>query len=255
MPGNFASIGFQITTGDELDQVFDEIEKDARRVDAEDGYYLCWSSEPGIELWAFIVEPDNSLSELTPYFNGKSSMVVGLTGDIGPATGPNSNMKVTGWANPKDGEPKRGDYPFVFDVADRYIHRSLDYPFISPVKLSAFAEKFTAYDNESDYFDSQTGDPKFAPESFVPSGMFSRNPKSRALISGRVLETSTIRNPHSGDEFVWAHVKIPGGTIDVVCESSLVSAPLKLDGIVSGSFWLCGRILEPRVPQPGTASG
>jgi|WetSurMetagenome_2_1015567.scaffolds.fasta_scaffold102684_3 hypothetical protein len=42
------------------------------------------------------------------------------------------------------------------------------------------------------------------------------------------------------------HIKTFGGEIDVVSELDIIQKPVKPGGIISGQFWLCGKILKPK---------
>ncbi len=256
MPNHFSAIGFNIETEDDLNALITKIKGESERIAAGNGYYARWSSEPGIELWTYFLEPQDSVWDLNPYFSGRSSIRVGLTDDVGSSSDRQGKIAVTGWADPTGDDPTQGDYPFVFDVPDRYACGKLDYPFISTVRLSAFADELYVYDSEEQFseeqfYERQDQVPGFAPESFIPSGTFGDTWEARAIFSGRVLETDKITNSMSGNQFVWAHVKTLGGTIDVVSDPALVTRPIQRDGIIWGSFWLCGRILKPRIAPPG----
>lgn len=48
----------------------------------------------------------------------------------------------------------------------------------------------------------------------------------------------------SQQEFCWAKVRTLGGEMDVVADPQILEGFLVKDGVVSGSFWLSGRILN-----------
>ncbi len=88
----------------------------------------------------------------------------------------------------------------------------------------------------------------FGSRTFIPSGLISPSgepvspPESHALITGHVLEASEQRNAVTGAPFWWALVDTEGGTYDVVIDPELLSAPVRAGNVLSGWFWLSGRL-------------
>ena len=99
---------------------------------------------------------------------------------------------------------------------------------------------------------SQGNGIKFASESFIPSGLFTAGPQGKnkhppqaqAIFSGRVIATQRLTNPVTNQKFYWARVHVLGGEIDIVADPQVVEGTVVEDGIVSGTFWLSGRILS-----------
>ena len=52
------------------------------------------------------------------------------------------------------------------------------------------------------------------------------------------------RNEESGGEFLWAAVDTLGGTYDVVADPSLLEIVPPPGSVLSGTFWLSGRVLS-----------
>ena len=59
-----------------------------------------------------------------------------------------------------------------------------------------------------------------------------------------MLETSLIRNPVTATDFCWAHVSTYGGEVDVVADPVLLNDVIVKGGVVKGSFWLSGVVIE-----------
>ena len=154
------------------------------------------------------------------------------------------------WADPKDGQPDSGDYPFVFDVVNIALLGRRTLPALEGVQISAFAHEMRAFDSEQSFDRSQSGEVKFAAESFIPTGLFSPQgektspPESTAIFTGRVLDCNTLENPLMDKHFIWALVQTLGGRYDVVAAPAVVEGSVVTGGIVTGSFWLCG-LLPP----------
>lgn len=235
-----------------LSDLVNEAAENSKAVMCPEGAYFRWASEQGAELW-LLVDGSHEIFGGTPYFNGKSEMRVAITAAVHRPDDSALEGAVHGWADPKGDEPESGAYPFVFDVVDWGVHGDLDFPFTSPVRLSAFAHELSLYETEEAFDASQDGEVKFASESFIPAGLFNPDggatepPQSIAIFSGRILDTAALVNPLTGGGYQWMRVRTLGGEIDVVSDPDLVETPPVVGGIASGSFWLCGRILEPKI--------
>ena len=112
-----------------------------------------------------------------------------------------------------------------------------------------FPLRVTVFENEAACLDSQAADGMtFGSRTFIPSGLISPSgepvspPESHALITGHVLEASEQRNSVTGAPFWWALVDTEGGTYDVVIDPELLSAPVQPGNVLSGWFWLSGRL-------------
>ncbi|MGC4082208.1 MAG: hypothetical protein QM736_08915 [Vicinamibacterales bacterium] len=84
-----------------------------------------------------------------------------------------------------------------------------------------------------------------------PAGEPVDPPESHALISGVVVDAARQHNAVTGEPFWWALVDTLGGTFDVVINPELLDTPIEPGNVLSGWFWLSGRL---RTGQP-TKSG
>lgn len=55
-----------------------------------------------------------------------------------------------GWADPDDGNPESGAYPFVFDAPDYILHDAVKLPAVFDVQLAAFAHELDAYASDEE---------------------------------------------------------------------------------------------------------
>lgn len=252
MPSHFSTIGMPVKSEEQMYEIVEKASQDAEEIKCEVGSYLKWSSPDGAELW-LQMDKENNLVGVTPSFRGESSINVGITNAVIRPDDTPFEGAIHGWANPNGTNVESGEYPFVFDLVDKALYGSFDFPFISDVSLSAFAHELTVYDSEDEYDSMQVGKAKFAVESFIPSGLFDTEdnsgsgPQPFAIFTGRVLKEKEYINPLTGINYHWALVKTLGGTIDLVTDPKLINKPIKVDGIVSGSFWLNGKIKNPKV--------
>lgn len=253
MPSHFSTIGIPVESNEDIFAIVERAAVNALSVPARGGSFLRWSSSSlgrGPELWIQL-NKERQLVGITPFFEGKSSFIVAVTSEIRRSDDTELEAALHGWANPTDDTSETGDYPFVFELAGYGANGPLNYPFTSSIKLCAFAHELTVYSSEAEYESLNTTEPRFATESFIPSGLFSPGgektnpPQPYAIFTGRVIESAELRNPLTDIEFQWALVRTLGGTIDVVCDRSLLTRPVVEGGVLSGAFWLCGRIVEP----------
>src|SRR5262245_33655025 len=118
------------------------------------------------------------------------------------------------------------------------------------VQLAAFAHELESYSSVEEFDRSQRSGLAYASKSFIPSGLFTPEggetvpPEAYAIFAGHVLETSLIRNPVTATDFCSCHVSTLGGEVDVVADPVLLNEGLVKGGVVKGSFWLSGVVLE-----------
>ncbi len=126
------------------------------------------------------------------------------------------------------------------------------------MQLTAFGHNVKVYRSQEEFHEDQgEGSTRFAPVCFIPTGTFSLGstprafPEAIAFMNGIVVESSTFRNTHTGLPFHWALVRLPIGTVDVVLDASDVDRAPDVGGVVSGEFWLAGKLgAYPHRPVP-----
>jgi hypothetical protein len=248
MASHLSSIGFHVETEEDFGRLVALAVEGGESFDAPAGSYVLWSPGKGVELW-FQFNRDGEIVGLNPHFAGRALMHVALTQRVPRPEHSPLDGAFYGWADPHGGEDfERGQYPFVFDAPDFALHDDLNFPSGHEVQLAAFAHELDVYENDEAYRAAQSEDIMMAPESFIPSGLFSpeggraEQPKAFAIITGHVLETAIITNPATRLEFCAAKVRTLGGEVDVVADPETLNGFLAVGGVVSGSFWLSGRL-------------
>jgi hypothetical protein len=53
-----------------------------------------------------------------------------------------------------------------------------------------------------------------------------------------------VTNPHTQQAFWWARVRTLGGEFDVVADPEIVEGTIVQGGVIGGSAWLSGRIVQ-----------
>lgn len=247
MPSHVSSIGFPTPTMEDFEHWVMQTVEHGEEIATSSGTYYRWSPGSGAELWAQ-VDRGNSLIGLNPHFSGGAVMHAKITGLIKRPEDTILEGAFHAWSDPDSMEA--AGYPFVFDTPDYALYQLDPLPVVVDVQLSAFAHELDAYGSEEEYYAAQTGELKYAAESFIPSGLFTAAaestdpPKAYATFAGHVLSTSLLTNPAAGAEFHWARVRTLGGEVDVVVDPEVLTGRLVDGGIVRGSYWLSGRLLR-----------
>ena len=248
MVSNFSTIGLPVASGKDLTALANRIGPLAERLAAPGGTYYRWSDPSGAEIW-LQVDANDELVGMNPHYAGRSVVRVGLTDRLAATGSSELDGSFHGWAAPVDEAADTGRYRFVFDAPDARLHEALQLPAHKDVQIAAFAREVAAFETVAAFDASQTGDLKYASQSFIPSGLFTSAgdsvvpPQARAIFTGHVLAADKKINELTGVAFYWALVDAYGGAYDVVIDSSLLSGVPVVGGVLSGSFWLSGRII------------
>jgi len=248
MPSQFSSIGFTVSSGEDLAALATQVADKAERISTARGDYLKWASPFGEQLWLQI-SPGGDAMGMNPHFAGKSSIRIGVEARIARPSHTPLDGTFLAWANPPAGAATGGDYPFAFDSPDAARHLDLALPAVVTAQVAAFAQQVSLYASERAYAAASAADGSHtASRSFIPSGLISPAgepvipPESHALIAGHVVEAAPRVNVITGAHYWWALVDTIGGTFDVVIDPKLADQP-RAGNVVSGWFWLSGRLL------------
>jgi len=242
-----SDIGFNVETEQDFQQLADQAYDLGEAFQTVDGTYIKWAPGKGIELWLQLAGDDDAVG-FNPHFSGTSLTRVCLNKRIVRSEGHSLDGGFHAWANAEGETPETGDCPFVFDVPN-YQLNTAELPAFVTIQLAAFAHELQSFDNDEAYDQSQPHEIKFASESFIPSGLFFPGgetiepPLAEAVFSGHVLETSLVTNPVTGVEFCWAKTRTVVGEIDVVADPALLNGILIKGGVLTGSFWLSGKLV------------
>ncbi len=258
MPSQFSAIGFHVTSGEELSALASRVAGEADTITVKGGEYLKWAPESGEQLW-LQVSPKGDGMGMNPHFAGKSSVRVALESRVTRKAHTPLDGTFLGWANPPAGAATGGDYPFAFDCPDAATHARLVLPATVDAQIAAFAQQVTVYPSAAAYQAAQTAQGLAFPEqSFIPSGLFTPDgepinpPEAHALLSGHVIEADARQNAITGTPYWWALVDSLGGTFDVVIDADLLPEAPRAGNVLSGWFWLSGRLLISTTPAPAS---
>ena len=249
---NLSDIGFPTPDEQAINEMIMHVLEVAQPVQTSHGFYLVYTDSSGAEIY-LQGNFNQELVGFNPHFAGKSRRAVALTRAI-----ERDSSELDGgfyaWANPPEDSGEAGDYPFVFDVPDFRMVENSEFPRLAEIQLTAFASNdFKVFAGEEDYQNSQESELKYASKMFVPSGLFAFDEKDNSvdlsvvrpvgMFAGEIREFELKTNELSGENFYWFLVETLGGDTDIVVDPKYVPTEPKIGGIVSGQFWLSGRIL------------
>ncbi|MEI5990852.1 hypothetical protein A5881_002357 [Enterococcus termitis] len=245
MVNHFSTVGLPVSSEEDFMKYAKVVFESGKKIKAHGGAYLLLKMGNGIELWGQ-VNTQGEMIGLNPHYKGAAVSTVRLLEQVEDPKDTMLDGRIYSEAEP--GEDGAFTYPFVFDMPD-IAAQKIKYPVIREVQLAAFAHELNIYEDEEAYNRAQETEPKFASEFFIPSGLFGveegkGGASSMGLFGGRVLSAEKIINPYSNDYFYYAKVKTLGGEFDVVADPELVAEEIKEGTIISGSFWLTGRLIE-----------
>jgi hypothetical protein len=245
MPSQFSSIGFHVSSGEDLAALASQVADKAERITTKAGVYLKWAPPSGEQLWLQITHDGDAMG-MNAHFAGMSSIRAGVEARVARPSHTPLDGTFLAWANPPAGSATGGDYPFAFDCPDAATHLELALPAVIAVQVAAFAQQVSLHESARAYESSPNAG---ASRSFIPSGLVSPAgepvipPESHALIAGHILEAAPRTNAVSGARYWWALVDTLGGTFDVVIDPALLPDQPRAGHVLSGWFWLSGRLL------------
>lgn len=242
MPSHFDNIGLGVT--EDFGRMITTLAAQAESEAGERGTRLLWSDPSGARLAAF-VDDAGSIQCAKPSFAGRSTV---LARDASEAPDPEGCpfCAVTTVEVMEDGELA---YPLAFEREDA--HRAL--PIAggpTPLVVCAFAQDISTWVDEDDYTARQdAAEPRFAPRSLIPSGLFSVSgepepPQAMAIVTGVVDRGERRTNSYTGASFDWCQLDTYAATVDVVAAPQ--PEPFAPGQVVQGDFWLIAYPSAPR---------
>jgi hypothetical protein len=250
MPSHFSSIGMPVESVEDMSKLLEIAVKNSEKISCEFGCYSKWTSTTSAELWIQI-DKMNKIVGVNLFYDGDSNFYTGIIKKIDNDKYNDFERLFYAWANPQDNDPEDGIYPFAFDCVNFLAVKKFELPCIKNIKLSAFAHEIKIYLNEDDFYSKQEEKPGFASKAFIPSGLFSPNYDDtakeiipEAIFTGIVLDFKELKNELTEKIFYWIKTDTLGGIIDAVVDPELINNKININGIISGQFYLCGKIIE-----------
>lgn len=263
MASNLSTIGFEFKNEQDFREAMLACAAQVRdQLPCEAGEYGIWRSRSGAEVWFHLGRSgsgDMEIFGLTPFFEGKSEVVLGLSQAIRRESDNPFEGALHGFVGAKEGG-LGGTYPLVFEAVDFGLSGSQEFPVLRRVRLAAFAREVKAHADEAAYYAAHEGSgaPQFAAQSFIPIGLFAAEqtaeenssdvpaaavPPSTAMFTGKVLEHNRLTNEASGRSFDWMLVETLEAAIDVLADPAVVAGEIFEGCTVEVSALLFGRVL------------
>lgn len=252
MHSRLITLGFPVSTEQDFRHYVFQASEFGEKIPTANGSYTRWEVGNGIELWVQ-TNLHRRLRGMNPHFVGTGHTQLTLTRHI---TRPEYSVlegAFYAWFHPlqPDGTPNlEYQYPLVIDVPDYDSWHSLELPHRTSVQIAAFAQQLQAYPDADAYLRTCSPHRQHSTMIYDPTGLFipgksvREPPLAQATFSGRILDTRTLINPVTGQRFYWVQVQTLLGTVDVVADPQVVQGQLITGGIVQGTYWLSGRLLE-----------
>ena len=248
---NLSDIGFPTRSEQDINEMIMHVLEKTETIRCPHGFYLKFSDVSGAQIY-LQGNFEQELVGFNPHFAGKSRRTVGLTRTIERDSSPLDGGYYA-WANPTNEDVEySGEYPFVFDVPDFRLNEIAKFPRRCEIQLTAFASNdFQIFADEKSFDENQDEELKFATKSFVPLGLFDYEtenwdeqnpPRPVGKLTGEIKKFELKTNEFSGEKFYWFLVETLGGETDVVVDPKWIASAPQIGGIVSGQFWLSGRI-------------
>lgn len=253
MSDHFGAVGFPVGSAADLASLAKLAAVGGTSYESEQGFYVACSPGEGIELWVQF-DRQRQLIGCNPHFSGQGRLRVGVGRKVLDPRAPLDGA-IYGWAEPKplpDARQSPGMYPLQVDLPDFGITaKGLPTPSVVTMQIAAFAHQLLTFASDDEFAQPSNPLSKLATEAFIPSGLFRPDgqpvnpPRSEAMLTGHVLAASLLKNPVTQIGFYHLHIQSLGGTFDVVASPKVVTGPAPaVGGVVAGTFWLSGRIVE-----------
>ena len=245
MSNHMTAIGFPVTSNAVFEHYAVITQFNGEPIRHAAGTYHRLPAGGGVELW-LETDRNESLTQMNPHFFGPARMRVRIEGRVQTPRGNTTNNAFEGWVLSYRGGEEGDGFPILFDSPDFHLYDDVELPDIEEVQLAAFAETIDLFSDETEFSEANADGLPYAVKSFVPLHNITLRPGdpsvAYARISGRVLETRLIENQHTPNSFCWARVDTYCGEVDVVVDPDMLSRPVVAGDIVTGVFWLSGRI-------------
>ena len=250
MANHFQAVGFSVNDSEQWTEVVNRTAALGEETAFPDGALFRWTQEGGEEI-VILVDDERNFRGGAPHFSGATRAQVALVGAL-----PDAEAYWEGafyaWMNPPEDDLQSGDYPLVFDVADFWVVKDqLTLPQRATVQIAAFAHEIEFFASEIEYSNAQTGDTQYAPDFFIPSGLFTGEsggaPQPYALFAGTIVQYQQRINSATKQVFHHFEVQTFGGVFDVVAEDELVTQAAQtpqIGGLLKGVFWMSGSVQE-----------
>lgn len=243
---NFHAVGFDIDTrdNDAFTRAIIDLTADCELIALDEDDGVCRRQKAnGGQMWIGLRAKGDALEFITanPAFVGKSVFPV----------------RVEGVQSDPDWEPfeyrlavrfSEYDIPVLIELADpREAARfaDLDAPQDLELDLTAFTFNPEIFEDEEAFLAAQRKlgeDISYAPDYFIPSGLFGDETSARATFGGEILEAEKVTIPDGASHWRTLVRVQGGGTVNVVFDDIWPELAPAKGKLISGAFWLSAQV-------------
>lgn len=243
---NFHSVGFDIDTGN--DEAFTRsviaLTQDCEPIQLDEDDIVCRQQlASGGQIWIGLREAGESYEFITanPGFVGQSAFPVTVEGvEFDADWAPFEYRLAVRFSDLT--------VPILVELADpreaeRF--RDLAQPVALTLDLTAFTFNPEIFADEEAFLDAQKrldDNITYAPDFFIPTGLFGDETSARASFAGEILEAQRITT-ETGTSHWRTLVKVQGGgTVNVVFDDIWPELKPAKGKLISGAFWLSAQV-------------
>jgi len=244
---HLAALGIGSESQEERQAQVRQILKNSRpQSQRADSMTLRWTDPSGAELWIYVDET-GAMKSVQPHFAGGTRLTLEIQDivarpEVSPFDGGFVALTQTGGTNPQLG----GGFPVVFDAPDFPDVKEAFLTAKHEVELAAFAVELNAYETEEAFKEAQ---PEMKPldlPAFIPAGLLGMTqgdtPTAHALMVGRLVETSLVKNELTGLRYTRGLMETPAGPMCLIVEPDLMPEGMEVGHIVQVGAWISGRL-------------
>ena len=247
MADHLAALGIGSESQEERQAQVRQILKNSRpQSQRADSMTLRWTDPSGAELWIYVDET-GAMKSVQPHFTGGTRLTLEIQDivarpEVSPFDGGFVGLTQTGGTNPQLG----GGFPVVFDAPDFPDVKEAFLTAKHEVELAAFAVELNAYETEEAFKEAQ---PEMKPldlPAFIPAGLLGMTqgdtPTAHALMVGRLVETSLVKNELTGLRYTRGLMETPAGPMCLIVEPDLMPEGMEVGNIIQVGAWISGRL-------------
>ena len=250
MPNHFSTIGFDVQSKEEFVELAQLVKSKSQCIVTRQGEYFRWTGNPGEQLWLQYDSKGEFLG-MNPHFNGKSSVKIELLSCHRRQCDSMLDGTFQGGTKTPRTLHDENVSKFLFDVPDASNYFDLDLPQIASAQIAAFAHEISNQTSGDQCNEAKLNNElKFIYQSLEDfyalsdEAMIVDLPEAMVKLSGEVVESTELKNQITNRPYYWALVDTIGGSYDIVIDKSLINYLPMPGHVLSGTFWLSGKILS-----------
>ncbi|NLT15728.1 MAG: hypothetical protein GXY05_15485 [Clostridiales bacterium] len=247
MPDHYADMGIRIEGQEEMERFVFDLARESRIHKINSGILGVANIDDRVEFW--IAGNEEGQIEAVS-FNAVSSNRNLLKIDRIVDEDDSPIPTICAWYSSEVAHRTQDDYgieyPIVFEAVNYGLRKQTEAEEIIQVQLTAFANNMSIYEDDKAYY--KLSNSPMAPESFIPSGTFTPDgnetdpPTADAIFCGHILYAERLFNSKGGLWYWHIAATCQGCVFDILASDELAAEAPKAGGVVSGSFWLSGKI-------------